>query len=157
MIKIMRTLIFFRAGLRMAQKEYEAAAYDYTSVLLINPANTKVYAYRGLAEGYALDTANMRLDLNEAIKRNPKDENNYILRGKAKVSLEDVAGALKDFNTAIGINDINEEAWLSRGLVKIRLNDKSACTDLYKALALGSKEASEAISRNCKSLSAVNH
>ncbi|HEY5326030.1 MAG TPA: tetratricopeptide repeat protein, partial [Mucilaginibacter sp.] len=140
---------FAMANLKMVKKNYLGADYDYVSVLLINPRNIKTYAYRGLAESYIPDTAGMRTDFERAIKLSPQNENNYILRGEAKINLKDLARAIKDFDTAIALNPKNPDGWFYRGLAKINQNNRSGCSDLTKALELGSKEAAGAIKKYC--------
>jgi tetratricopeptide (TPR) repeat protein len=141
---------FIRANLKMIQKNYEGAVYDYISVLLINPDNIKTYAYRGLAEAYTKDTAAMNGDFKQAMKLSPGDGNNYILRAKARMFMRDYDEGLSDFAKAIALNPRNYDTWLSRGIAKLQENDKSGCTDLNKAVELGSKDAVEELRKYCK-------
>jgi len=67
------------------------------------------------------------------------------------INLNNPTDAIKDFTTAIELNDKNYEGWLNRGLANaVGYNVKQGCADLNKALALGSKDAVEAIKKYCK-------
>ena len=141
---------FYRADLKMRQKNYLGAEYDYISVLLINPDNIQTYAYRGLSEAYVGDTAAMRADFDKAIKLSPKSSNNFVLRAKSKIVLNDYDGAMKDFGRAIELDPESGEAWLSRGVAKLDKGDQSGCDDLKKAVGFGSTEAADVVKVRCR-------
>jgi tetratricopeptide (TPR) repeat protein len=134
----------------MAQKNYQGADYDYVAVLLIDSNSTKTYAYRGLAESFLLDTANMRTDFERAVNLGPHNEQNFILWGRASVNLKEFKLAQHDFDTAITLNPNNPEGWYYRGLNKINQGDSTGCTDLRRSLDLGLKEAADALKRYCR-------
>ena len=59
--------------------------------------------------------------------------------------------AMENYNQSVNFNDENAEAYLYRGALKVALNQmQAACNDFTRANVLGSVEAKEALTKNCR-------
>ena len=117
--------------------------------MYIDITNTKVFAYRGLAESYLNDAERVNADFGEAMRIDPKNEDFLNLRGQAKFNLKDAAGAIKDYDSAIALVPQDPSPYLNRGLAKVGRDNTGACADMNKALQLGSKAAADALKKYC--------
>ena len=74
----------------------------------------------------------------------------FIVKGNEKFEKKDYEGAVLDYTKSIELNDKDANAYYKRGLSKLFLKEKnSGCSNLNKAMELGSKEAVEIIKKYC--------
>lgn len=113
------------------------------AIRCFNEANDKVKRrdFRGAMQLY-----------DQAIKLSPMYSKALNNRAIVKATaLRNYKDAIKDFSRAIEINPGYADAFLGRGASKLELGDvDGACSDLQKAMKLGSEKARELISRVCK-------
>ncbi|MBS1501032.1 MAG: tetratricopeptide repeat protein [Bacteroidetes bacterium] len=128
----------------------EEALKDYNKSIELNPQNQRCYVNRGGLE-YKLERYKDALsDFKIALTLKSSVELYYDI-GSSELALKNYKNAVEAFDKYLVTHTDNSSAYLMRGLAKVNLNDKEGgCPDFQKALALGNKDAQEAINEFCK-------
>jgi tetratricopeptide (TPR) repeat protein len=132
--------------------DFKPAVSDYDKTIALDPKNEDAYFKRGNVKHALTDYSGAISDYNKADELTPLgDEHIYVNRGNSKYYLQDYKGAISDFTKAIEFNPECTNAYYYRGMTEIAIGQKdNGCTDLKKALELGSSLAYGAVLRHCQ-------
>ena len=84
------------------------------------------------------------------LQLHPNDPDCYIDRANSYLLSRSWEWAAKDYSMALDLSPGNPDAWLNKGIALVNSgNTEDACHDFRQALRLGSKRATEFISRYC--------
>ncbi len=126
---------FLKAKTEFENHQFDAALFDYSKVIDLEPYNEGAYINRGnieLRQGN-LDAA--LADYDKAIEITPTDEIAYYDRGNLQYAKKNMAEALANYNKAIALDPACAAAYDSRGLVKEGQGDLAgAMEDFNKAI-----------------------
>ncbi len=92
---------FIAAGNEAAKGNYQAAVFNYTRALTIDPNLDEVYFRRGISRMVTQDWTNAEADFGRAIESNPNYIEAYSYRARARTVLGNSQGASADFNSVI--------------------------------------------------------
>ena len=168
---------FERGNNKVTQLDTEGAIIDYTKAIEIEPKDSDIYLYRGLAKKELSDLNGAREDLmhaailgnkdaserlkntypnlqslidaeTEQIIKDPNNRNAFINRGLLKEKF-DLIDALNDYTQAIRIDSKNAKSYFYRGIVKSKLkNNLDAINDFRKAMEIDPYKYRESYDRN---------
>ncbi len=141
---------FYNRGLiKKELHDFSGAFSDFTKAIEIDPKNLNSYINRGnLYMGEEKFTEAIK-DFDKTIELDPSNLEAIQNRGISKANIGDKS-ALKDFNKLI-LLDPSGEAYLNRAIFYINNNYKlDYCSDLRKAISLGSESAKDFLKQHCK-------
>ncbi len=99
---------FYNSGIDCASKQdFNGAITNFTKAIELNPADAKLYNYRGICRFNLRDFTNAMTDFNQAVQLSPNFANAYYMRGMCRIGLKDRKGACLDFQKAADLNHAN--------------------------------------------------
>lgn len=139
-----------RAYSKSKSNDLNGAINDYTFYLKFNPKNSNAYFNRGMIKSNQNLNSEAILDFDCALKVEPN--NSEILQSRAvSKAVLGRKDALSDFNKVIQLNPSKPESYINRAIYYLNYNIKGDfCSDLKKAVSLGSKQAEAILKDNCK-------
>jgi tetratricopeptide (TPR) repeat protein len=130
--------------------ETDKAIADITRYLDIYPDNKGALSLAGKlesAEGHNLEAISY---FTKNLKLHPNDPDCYIDRANSYLLSKSWEWAEKDYSMSLDLAPGNPEVWLNKGIALVNSGKtEDACHDFRQALSLGSKRATEYISRYC--------
>jgi tetratricopeptide (TPR) repeat protein len=139
---------YYRRGLEKNLQDNAEAIDDYTRAIDLNPSYLDAYLRRGTFAYRVLKRYEASLaDFDRAIELKPDCAYAYLHRGIVKCHLLRFEAAIPDFDRAIELDPNDERAYLNRGKNRHMLgySQEDVCTDLGKAILLGSPQAADMI------------
>ncbi len=142
---------FKRAIAKTKINDKTGAILDYTKAIELNPGYVNAYFNRANQKYDLKDFAGAVSDYTKVVALDSGHAGAYFYRASAKYELKDFIGTIADCTKAIELNPKDEQSYYLRGSTKLLVTSKgeSACTDLKRALSLGSSVASAAIKMYC--------
>lgn len=135
-------LVFRRAELYDAQKNYKAAIEEMTKLIKEAPQNPVYYNNRGFIRTHSQQYKEAIEDLDMAIKLDSSIAFAYNNKAYALLKLDRLNEALTEVNHSLALNSKNAFAFKNRGEVYIVLKQKEkACADLKNAELLSQDKA----------------
>jgi len=126
------------------------AIEDIERYLSLYPGNKKALSLAGKAEAESGDNLKALKYFSENLQLHPSDPECYTDRANSYYMAKSWEWAIKDYSMSLDLDPRNAEAWLNMGVANFSTGrTDEACHDFRKAYALGSKRASELISKNC--------
>jgi Flp pilus assembly protein TadD len=104
----------------------------------------------GRAEAASGDNIKALEYFSENLKLHPNDAECYTDRANAYFMSKSWNLAIKDYSMSLDLQPGNPDAWLNKGISLLSEGKTDdACHDFRMSFSLGSKRATEYISRNC--------
>ena len=94
---------FVAAGNEAAKGNYQAAVFNYTRALTIDPDLNEVYFRRGISRMVTQDWKNAEADFGRAIESNPNYIEAYVYRARVRTVLGNSQGANADISLVISL------------------------------------------------------
>jgi tetratricopeptide (TPR) repeat protein len=130
--------------------EGKKAIDDIEKYLGLYPENRKALSLAGKTESENGDNLKALKYFSDNLKLHPGDPECYIDRANSYLMSKSWDWAIKDYSMSLDLNPANADAWLNMGVANLSTGrSEEACHDFMKAFSLGSKRASELISKNC--------
>ena len=107
-----------RAALNFRIGNYDAAIYDYSELIRLNPKFGNAYHGRGLSYYAAADYKKAIADYTQAILLNPNYVAAYNNRGITFAKIKSYEQAISDYDQAIRIDSTYANAYYNRGIVR---------------------------------------
>lgn len=124
-----------RGSLAAKNRQFEAAAADFTQALKIDPALPAALLERGLAYCGLRDFEAAIADFDAYARLQPQTPEVYAARAAAHVELEQYDAAEADFTRAIGLDGKSPHPWFERARMWMRRHDApAAVSDLSETL-----------------------
>ncbi len=143
-------LYLLRAGAYRKTGEYAKAIADIEKYLTLYPESRKALSLAGKAEAEAGDNLKALKYFSDNLKLHPSDPECYTDRANSYYMSKSWEWAIKDYSMALDLDPQNADAWLNMGISNLNSGrGEEACHDFRQAYTLGSKRASELISKNC--------
>jgi tetratricopeptide (TPR) repeat protein len=143
-------LFIQRAGCFMKTGETEKALADLNRYLGIYPDSKSALSLIGRMESAAGNNVEAMTCFNKNLMLHPNDPECYIDRANTYLLSKSWDYAAKDYSMSLDLAPGNPETWLKKGIALVNSGKtEDACHDFRQALSLGSKRATEYISRYC--------
>jgi tetratricopeptide (TPR) repeat protein len=129
---------YFRDGLqKYAYEDYKGALQDFSNAINLNPNDTDVYEFLGVAKALINDNLGAIKAFTRYLLVQPRSERVYYLRGALRRKIEDYAEAITDLDSVIKFDPAYAEAYLNRGMAEVAMKDyDDAEYDIRKAIEL---------------------
>lgn len=134
-------IIFLLARAMLVNENYKSADDFFTIAKALNPEDSRVYFYQGMARSQIGDVLGAAGSFNMCLIYDPSNHAALYNRGLVRMTIGYNAWALEDFEELLKINPNHVEALARRGICKKSLNIPSACQDLILASNKGSEVA----------------
>jgi tetratricopeptide (TPR) repeat protein len=139
-----------RAECYMKTGETEKALADLSRYLGIFPDSKSALSLAGRMESAAGNNLEALTYFNKNLMLHPNDPDCYIDRANSYLLSKSWNYAAKDYSMSLDLAPANPETWLNKGIALVNSGKtEDACHDFRQALSLGSKRATEYISRYC--------
>ena len=143
-------LFIQRAECYMKTGETEKALADLSRYLGIYPESKSALSLAGRMESAAGNNLEAITCFNKNLLLHPNDPECYIDRANSYLLSKSWDYAAKDYSMSLDLAPGNPETWLKKGIALVNSGKtEDACHDFRQALSLGSKRATEYISRYC--------
>lgn len=143
-------LFVLRAGCYMKTGETEKALADLSRYLGIYPDSKSALSLAGRMESAEGNNLEAITYFNKNLILHPNDPDCYIDRANSYLLSKSWDYAAKDYSMSLDLAPGNPEVWLKKGIALVNFGKtEDACHDFRQALSLGSKSATEYISRYC--------
>jgi len=143
-------LLMLRAECYRKTGETDKALKDINRYLELYPGNIKAVSLAGRVESASGDNIRALEYFTENLKNHPNDPQCYIDRANSYFISKSWKWAVQDYSMSLDLQPGNPDVWLNKGIALLNSGDVSdACHDFRKAFSLGSKKATELISKNC--------
>jgi tetratricopeptide (TPR) repeat protein len=143
-------LLILRAECYRKTGENEKALQDINKFLDYYPNNKAALSLAGKTEAISGDNIKALEYFSQNLRLHPNDADCYVDRANSYFISKAWDWAIKDYSMSLDLKPGNSEVWLNKGISLLNSGKTDdACHDFRKSLALGSKRASEYISRNC--------
>jgi Flp pilus assembly protein TadD, contains TPR repeats len=130
--------------------ETEKALADLNRYLGIYPDSKNALSLAGRMESAAGNNIEAMTFFNKNLMLHPNDPECYIDRANTYLLSKSWDYAAKDYSMSLDLAPGNPETWLKKGIALVNSGKtEDACHDFRQALSLGSKRATEYISRYC--------
>jgi tetratricopeptide (TPR) repeat protein len=145
-----------RAVLKRGLGDYNGSIQDAEKIIDINPKSSEPWFFIGETKFFHKDYSGSVNAYGKAIGIDSTKVFYYYYRAMAEKEMNNLNGALKDLNHGIATGSdssdpVKKYMYVMRGDIELKIPNKiAACTDFYKALALGDKTAQSYIDDNCK-------
>jgi tetratricopeptide (TPR) repeat protein len=145
-----------RAVLKRGLGDYNGSIKDAEKIIDINPKSSEPWFFIGETKFLHNDYSGSANAYDKAIAIDSTKAFYYYYKAMAEKEMNNLTGALKDLDHGIAIGTDSSDPskksmYLMRGDIELKITNKiAACTDFYKALALGDKTAQSYIDDNCK-------
>lgn len=143
-------LFIQRAGCYKKTGETDKAKADIERYLGIFPESKNALSLAGKLESANGNNLEAIGYFTKNLKLHPDDPDCYIDRANSYLLSKSWDWAAKDYSMALDLSPGNPDTWLNKGIALANSgNTEDACHDFRQALKLGSKRATEYISRYC--------
>jgi len=143
-------LLMLRAECYRKTGETGKALDDITHYLDLYPGNKKGLSFAGKIESASGDNLQALAYFSENLKLHPNDADCYIDRANSYFISKSWFWAIQDYSMSLDLRPDNPDAWMNKGIALLNSGKtEDACHDFRKAFSLGSKKATEYISRHC--------
>jgi tetratricopeptide (TPR) repeat protein len=143
-------LFIQRAGCYVKTGETGKALTDLNRYLGIYPDSKTALSLAGRMESAAGNNIEAMTCFNKNLMLHPNDPECYIDRANTYLLSKSWDYAAKDYSMSLDLAPGNPETWLKKGIALVNSGKTDdACHDFRQALSLGSKRATEYISRYC--------
>jgi tetratricopeptide (TPR) repeat protein len=130
--------------------ETDKAMADISRYLDIYPESKNALSMAGKLESADGNNLEAIGYFTKNLKLHPNDPDCYIDRANSYLLSKSWDWAAKDYSMALDLAPGNPDTWLNKGLALVNSGKtEDACHDFRQALSLGSKRATEYISRYC--------
>jgi tetratricopeptide (TPR) repeat protein len=139
-----------RAECYMKTGETEKASADISRYLGIYPDSKNALSLAGRMESAAGNNLEAITYFNKNLVLHPNDPDCYIDRANSYLLSKSWDYAAQDYSMSLDLAPGNPDTWLKKGIALVNSGKtEDACHDFRQALSLGSKRATEYISRYC--------
>jgi len=143
-------LFLLRAECYRKTGESEKAIKDIERYLGYYPENKNAISLAGKVESAAGDNLKALEYFSTNIRLHPNDALCYVDRAGSYFISRSWAMAISDYSMSLDLNPGNPDAWLNKGISQIYIGKTDdGCHDLRRAFSLGSKRATEFLSKYC--------
>lgn len=143
-------LLLSRAECYRKTGEHDRALADVEKYLSFYPENKEALRLAGRSQAVTGDNLKALELFSKNLQLHPNDPELYVDRGNSYLAARSWDRAIKDYSMSLDLKPGNPDVWLNKGVALLNSGKKQeACHDFRKALSLGSKRASEFITRNC--------
>lgn len=143
-------LFVLRAACYRKTGESEKAIKDIERYLEFYPENKKALSLAGKIESAAGDNLKALEYFSTNIKLHPNDALCYSDRAGSYFISGSWNMAIDDYSMSLDLNPENPDSWLNKGISRINIGKTDdACHDFRRAYSLGSKRATEYLSKYC--------
>lgn len=144
------TVFLKRAECYRKTREYDKAQKDAEKYLSFYPENSDAIRLAGRIAMEKGDNLKAIEIYTKNISLHPGDPGSYIDRANSYFISGTWENAIRDYSMALDFNPGDADVWLNKGIALLSIGKPvDACYDFRKALELGSKKATNYISRNC--------
>jgi tetratricopeptide (TPR) repeat protein len=143
-------LLLLRADCYRRTGESDKALRDIEKYLSFYPGDKRALSFAGKAEAASGDNIKALEYFSENLKLHPNDAECYTDRANAYFMSKSWNLAIKDYSMSLDLQPGNPDVWLNKGISLLSEGKTDdACHDFRMSFSLGSKRATEYISRNC--------
>jgi tetratricopeptide (TPR) repeat protein len=143
-------LLLLRAECYRKTGESDKAIKDIERYLGYYPENRNAISLAGKVESAAGDNLKALEYFSNNIKLHPNDALCYVDRAGSYFISRSWGMAISDYSMSLDLNPGNPEAWLNKGISQINIGKtEDGCHDFRRAFSLGSKRATEYLSKYC--------
>jgi tetratricopeptide (TPR) repeat protein len=143
-------LFILRAECYRKTGDYAKAIKDIKQYLGYYPESKNAISLAGKIESASGDNLKSLEYFSENIKLHPNDALCYVDRAGSYFIARSWGMAISDYSMSLDLNPGNADAWLNKGVALINTGKSDdGCHDLRKAFSLGSKRATEYLSKYC--------
>ncbi len=140
--------IYSKAVAKARAGDYQAAIWEFSQVIEINPNFVEAYYGRGLAKFDLGEEKEAIADYTQALAINPDYINAYLGRGMARLAIGDILGSIEDANRIISININYAPAYKLLGSAYRQQNNQESAIAYFKRGAELYLEQKDAV--NCR-------
>ncbi|MBW6500229.1 MAG: tetratricopeptide repeat protein [Bacteroidales bacterium] len=143
-------LLLRRADCYRKTGETTRSRADVSKYLELYPGNKEALRLAGMVESAAGDNLRALEYYSKNVQLHPGDPDCFIDRANAYFVSRSWDWAIRDYGMALDLKPDNPEAWLNKGISLLNSGKREdACHDFRRAFRLGSRQATEYISKNC--------
>ncbi len=143
-------LFFLRADCYRKTGESAKAIKDIERYLEYYPENKNALSLAGRIESSAGDNLKALEYFSTNIRLHPNDAFCYSERAGSYFISKSWSLAIDDYSMSLDLNPENPDTWLNKGISQINIGKTDdGCHDLRRAFSLGSKRATEYLSKYC--------
>lgn len=143
-------LLLSRAECYRKTGEHDRALADVEKYLSFYPDDKEALRMAGRTQAVTGDNLKALELFSKNLQLHPNDPELYVDRGNSYFAARSWDRAINDYSMSLDLKPGNPDVWLNKGVALLNTGKKQeACHDFRKALSLGSKRASEYITRNC--------
>lgn len=143
-------LLLSRAECYRKTGEHDRALADVEKYLSFYPEDKEALRMAGRSQAVSGDNLKALELFSKNLQLHPNDPELYVDRGNSYLAARSWDRAINDYSMSLDLKPGNPDVWFNKGVALLNAGkQQEACHDFRKALSLGSKRASEYITRNC--------